>query len=46
LTRWARSADGVWIGIVAWTGRTAGGAIVEASDQWVAADALRPRHGE
>jgi hypothetical protein len=45
LARWARSADGAWIGVVTWTGRTAEGDIVRASDQWVPAHALRPRRG-
>lgn len=43
LTRWTRSADGRWIGIVTWIGRTAEGGRVKASDQWVPAEALRPR---
>lgn len=43
LTRWARSADGKWIGIVTWVGRTAEGSRIRALDQWVPADALRPR---
>jgi hypothetical protein len=44
LSRWTRSADGGWIGIVTWIGRTAEGRSVKALDQWVPADALRPRY--
>ena len=44
LSRWTRSADGGWIGIVTWIGRTTAGSSVKASDQWVPADALRPRY--
>lgn len=43
LLRWTRSANGKWIGIVTWVGRTAEGSEVTAFDQWVPADALRPR---
>ena len=43
LIRWTRSATGRWIGIVTWFGRTAQGGRVKAVDQWVPADALRPR---
>jgi len=43
LSRWIRSAEGGWIGVVTWVGRTADGRSVQASDQWVPADALRQR---
>jgi hypothetical protein len=43
LIRWTRSADGKWFGIVTWVGRTAVGSRAKALDQWVPADALRPR---
>jgi hypothetical protein len=44
LARWTRSANRGWIGIVTWTGRTADGDTVKVADQWVPADALRPRN--
>jgi hypothetical protein len=43
LVRWSRSADGGWIGVVSWTGRTVDGATVRAANQWVPSAALRPR---
>jgi len=43
LIRWTRSVGGSWIGIVTWVGRTAQGGQVRAVDQWVPANALRPR---